>query len=129
MQSRKIDETQIPQGGDMAQIAKAVAAQQQKNMITLNKDLLPSKGKYYSNDLYVKKLSTIDIKNLSTLTGDTDCRDAVLHVVLNDQHPCFVPVGGKGCKRRGAQVLHVQAPGKAPAPENVQNAGIVLRNG
>ena len=33
MQSRKIDETQIPQGGDMAQIAMAVAAQQQKNMI------------------------------------------------------------------------------------------------
>ena len=35
MQSRKIEETQIPQGGDMAQIAMAVAAQQQKNMITL----------------------------------------------------------------------------------------------
>ena len=46
MQSRKIDETQIPQGGDMAQIAMAVAAQQQKNMTVLNKDLLPSKGKY-----------------------------------------------------------------------------------
>ena len=80
MQSRKIEETQIPQGGDMAQIAMAVAAQQQKNMITLNKDLLPSKGKYYSNDLYVKKLSTIDIKNLSTLTADTI--DGVMNSII-----------------------------------------------
>lgn len=80
MQSRKIDETQIPQGGDMAQIAMAVAAQQQKNMITLNKDLLPSKGKYYATDLYVKKLSTIDIKNLSTLTADTI--DGVMNSII-----------------------------------------------
>ena len=79
MQSRKIDETEI-QGGDMAQIARAVAAQQQKNITALNKDLLPSKGKYYQSDLYVKKLSTIDIKNLSTLTVDTI--DGVMNSII-----------------------------------------------
>lgn len=80
MQSRKIEQTEIPQGGDMAQIAMAVAAQQQKNMTLLNKDLLPSKGKYYPNDLYVKKLSTVDIKNLSTLTADTI--DGVMNSII-----------------------------------------------
>lgn len=81
MQSRKIENTEIPQGGDMAQIAMAVAAQQQKNMTVLNKDLLPSKGKYYTSDLYVKKLSTIDIKNLSTLNGDTI--DGVMNSIIS----------------------------------------------
>lgn len=72
MQSKKIEDTNIPQqGGDMAQIAMALAKQQQDNMQLLNKDLLPSKGKFYPQDLRVKKLSTIDIKNLSTLTADT----------------------------------------------------------
>lgn len=61
----------MQQGGDMAQIAMAVAKQQQDNMLLLNKDLLPSKGKFYNQDLRVRKLSTIDIKNLSTLTADT----------------------------------------------------------
>ena len=80
MQSRKIEQTDIPQGGDMAQIAMAVAAQQQKNMTALNKDLLPSKGKFYKNDLYVKKMSTIDIKNLSTLNLET--LDGIINSII-----------------------------------------------
>ena len=72
MQSKKIDNPELlAQGGDMAEIAMAAARQQQSNMLLLNKDLLPSKGKFYPGDLYIKKLSTIDIKNLSTLTSDT----------------------------------------------------------
>ena len=81
MQSKKIENLEnIPQGGDMAQIALAVAKQQQDNMTVLNKDLLPSKGKFYNADLRVKKLSTIDIKNLSTLTKDTI--DGVMNSII-----------------------------------------------
>ena len=72
IQSKKIENPELlAQGGDMAEIAMAAARQQQSNMLLLNKDLLPSKGKFYPGDLYIKKLSTIDIKNLSTLTSDT----------------------------------------------------------
>ena len=38
MQSKKIEDTNLPQqGGDMAQIAMVLAKQQQDNMIVLNK--------------------------------------------------------------------------------------------
>jgi hypothetical protein len=81
MQSKKIDNPELlAQGGDMAEIAMAAARQQQSNMLLLNKDLLPSKGKFYPNDIYVKKLSTIDIKNLSTLSKDMI--DGVINGIL-----------------------------------------------
>ena len=81
MQSKKIEDINLTQqGGDMAQIAMAVAKQQQDNMVVLNKDLLPSKGRFYTQDLRVKKLSTIDIKNLSTLTADTF--DGVMNSII-----------------------------------------------
>ena len=81
MQSKKIEDINLTQqGGDMAQIALAIAKQQQDNMVVLNKDLLPSKGKFYPQDLRVKKLSTIDIKNLSTLTADTF--DGVMNSII-----------------------------------------------
>lgn len=80
MQSRKIDSTEIQKGGDMAEIAMAIAAQQKKNQTVLNKDLLPSKGKYYNNDLFVKKMSTIDIKNLSSLNADT--LDGIINSII-----------------------------------------------
>ena len=72
MKSEKIEENgMVNAGGSMADIAMAVASQQKKNYTVLNKDMLPSKGKYYQGDIQLKKLSTIDIKNLSTLTPDT----------------------------------------------------------
>lgn len=36
--------------------------------ILINKDLLPSRGRYYTEDLYAKKLSAIEMKNLSKIT-------------------------------------------------------------
>lgn len=38
------------------------------NALLLDKSLLPSRGKYYPMDLYVTKMNTKNIKNLSTLT-------------------------------------------------------------
>ena len=41
------------------------------NKILINKDLLPSKGKYYKTDLYARKLSAIEMKELSKVTRES----------------------------------------------------------
>lgn len=41
------------------------------NKILINKDLLPSNGKYYKTDLYSRKLSAIEMKELSKVTRET----------------------------------------------------------
>jgi hypothetical protein len=41
------------------------------NGILINKDLLPSRGKYYDEDLYARKLSAIEMKDLSKVTRET----------------------------------------------------------
>ena len=72
MQSRKIeDENILNQGGSLADISRAIIQQQKSTDQPLNKSLLPSQGLFYHNDISVKKLTTIDIKNLSTVTTDT----------------------------------------------------------
>lgn len=38
--------------------------------VMLDKNLLPSRGKFYPDPIYVKKLNTLAIKNLSSLTQD-----------------------------------------------------------
>lgn len=39
--------------------------------ILINKDLLPSRGRYYKGDLYARKLSAIEMKNLSKVRVET----------------------------------------------------------
>ena len=80
MQSRKIEENVVENGGDLATITKTVMQQNIKNQIPLNKSLLPSKGLLYKNDITVKKLTTLDIKNLSTVTSDNI--DGVMNGIL-----------------------------------------------
>ena len=41
------------------------------NKTLINKDLLPSKGKYYKTDLYSRKLSAIEMKELSKVTRES----------------------------------------------------------
>lgn len=81
MQSRKINANV---GGDLGSATEEVMAQQgmsvQQNGTMLNSELLPSKGVFYSSPLYVKKLSTIDIKNLNTMNEEN--ANAVLNSVL-----------------------------------------------
>lgn len=38
--------------------------------VMLDKGLLPSRGKFYKNPIYVRKLKVLDIKNLSTINAD-----------------------------------------------------------
>lgn len=37
------------------------------NAVLLDKTLLPSRGKYYPDDIYIKKLSTLNVKNLASI--------------------------------------------------------------
>ena len=39
--------------------------------ILINKDLLPSRGRYYKGELYARKLSAIEMKNLSKVRVET----------------------------------------------------------
>lgn len=70
MISKKLDTADI--GGDLTNNVEALMAQAAlaNRGTMLNKDLLPSKGHFYSNDIFVKQLSAQDIKNLSMLTED-----------------------------------------------------------
>lgn len=70
MKSKKIENVNM--SGDLNTVTQHVIAEQNKSNagILLNKDLLPSKGKYYAGDIFVKKLTTIDIKNLSLINQD-----------------------------------------------------------
>lgn len=72
MQSKKIEDVPITnQGGDLGEIANAVMQTHSlNNNKVLNKSLLPSKGLYYPENITYKKLTTIDIKNLSTMTSE-----------------------------------------------------------
>lgn len=70
MQSRKIDTANM--SGDLGSIAEQTIKQNMvNNLIMLNKELLPSKGKFYKNDLFVKKMTPLDVKNLSMVNEDT----------------------------------------------------------
>ncbi|MBO7691804.1 MAG: hypothetical protein J6T10_04120 [Methanobrevibacter sp.] len=81
MQSRKIESNDIiNQGGNLAEITQAVLQQTTKNVIPLNKSLLPSRGVFYKGDINLKKLSTLDIKNLSMVTSDTI--DGVMNSII-----------------------------------------------
>ena len=66
MKSEKLDLNSVNQS-DFGAVAKAVENSLPKDAILLDKHLLPSRGRYYTEDIYVKKFSTLNIKNLSTI--------------------------------------------------------------
>ena len=49
-------------------VIKSLQSQPPKGSILLDKSLLPSRGKFYEENIYVKKLSALSIKKLATLT-------------------------------------------------------------
>ena len=52
------------------------------NEIMLNKELLPSRGKFYKKDIFIKKLSVKQIKDLSSLTKENV--NGVLNSILSE---------------------------------------------
>lgn len=50
--------------------------------VMINRDMLPSRGRYYDSDLYARKLSAIEMKNLSKITVET--ADSVFNRVISD---------------------------------------------
>mgnify|MGYP003289316020 CR=1 FL=1 len=82
MQSKKIDDEILNQGGDLGAITNTLMNSTPNNNYTiLNKSMLPSKGLFYPQEIKYKKLTTIDIKNLSTVNSDT--LDGVMNSVLS----------------------------------------------
>lgn len=68
MKSEKIDISTNPSTNSLEKIITEFENQPPKNSILLDKSLLPSKGVLYPEKIYVKKLSTINIKKLATIT-------------------------------------------------------------
>lgn len=52
------------------------------NKILLNKEMLPSRGRYYENDITVRKLNAKEIKDLSRITPTT--ANSVFNAILAD---------------------------------------------
>lgn len=69
MKMEKLDLNNVNQA-NVISAAEAMEKQIPNGAVMLDKNLLPSRGRYYANDVYVKKLNTLAIKNLSTLTQD-----------------------------------------------------------
>ncbi|SRR5690554_201137 len=83
MKSEKIIKDNVTTGGDLGSIAEKLSDELGvADSILLNFDFLPSKGKFYNDKIFVKKLSTIDIKNLNTMTESN--ANAVLNGVLSN---------------------------------------------
>ena len=68
MKSEKIDISNDPKNNSLNSILADIKNQPPKGAILLDKSLLPSKGMFYQDKIYVKKLSTINIKKLATIT-------------------------------------------------------------
>lgn len=69
MKSEKLDLNTITTNSVIAQ-ATAMQGQIPQGAVMLDKNLLPSRGKFYPETIYVKKLNTMAIRNLSTLTQE-----------------------------------------------------------
>lgn len=50
------------------------------NRVLLNKEMLPSRGRFYPNDIYIRKLNAKEIKDLSTLKPNT--ANSVFNTIL-----------------------------------------------
>ena len=66
MKSEKLDLNNINQG-NISSIVETLKNEPPKNAVLLDKNQLPSRGKFYPNDIYFTKLTTLNIKDLATL--------------------------------------------------------------
>ena len=66
MKSEKLDLNNI-NAGNIGSLMETLRNEPPKGSVLLDKYQLPSRGKFYPNDIYLKKLNTLNIKNLATL--------------------------------------------------------------
>lgn len=66
MKSEKLDLNNITQS-NVGEVSAQINSQPPKGAVMLDKNLLPSRGKFYPEIIYVKKLNTLNIKNLATV--------------------------------------------------------------
>lgn len=86
MKQEKLDLNTINQNNVTAAVA-AMQGQIPPGAVMLDKNLLPSRGKFYPETIYVKKLNTLAIKNLSTITQDN-----VNNVINNTIQQCILGI-------------------------------------
>lgn len=67
MKSEPIDLNNINGPTDLNAVLSKLQNKMPANAVLLDKTLLPSRGKFYPDDIYVKKLTTLNIKNLATI--------------------------------------------------------------
>lgn len=67
LKSEKFDLNTVNQS-NLSSVVAELQNQPPKGSVLLDKTLLPSRGKFYTEDIWVKKLNTLNIKNLATLT-------------------------------------------------------------
>jgi hypothetical protein len=66
MKSEKVDLNNINQS-NVGQVSAQMSNEPPKGSTMLDKSLLPSRGKFYTETIYVKKFNTLNIKNLATI--------------------------------------------------------------
>lgn len=69
MKSKKINTDNV-QGGNLAEITEQLIKDVPKNGTLLDKSRLPSKGRFYPDNIYVKKMSPLDVKNISSMNSE-----------------------------------------------------------
>lgn len=66
MKAEKLDLNTVNQS-NVGEISAEINSQPPRGAVMLDKNLLPSRGKFYPETIYVKKLNALNIKNLATL--------------------------------------------------------------
>ena len=78
MKSEKLDLNNITQS-NVGEVSAQINSQPPKGAVMLDKNLLPSRGKFYQETIYVKKFNTLNIKNLATI-NENNINNVINHI-------------------------------------------------
>ena len=81
MKSEKLDLNNITQS-NVGEVSNQLSTQPPKGAVMLDRSLLPSRGKFYPETIYVKKLNTLNIKNLATI-NENNINNVINNVLSN----------------------------------------------
>ena len=81
MKSEKLDLNNVNQS-NVGDVTSQMKDQPPKGSIMLDKGLLPSRGKFYPEQIYVKKFNTLNIKNLATI-NENNINNVINNVIAN----------------------------------------------
>lgn len=134
MKSEKLDLNNLNQNNLNSYISE-MENQPPKGSVLLDKSLLPSRGKFYSETIYCKKLTTVNIKNLATL-NEQNVNNIINNVILSSIYgmdPLKVFTGDKiwliyYLRSITYNDLPFRLRGTCPNCENICNYEFTLKN-